>query len=57
MLRRGDVDEVGLVPQPSGLKARGLLAGVPSWRPGLSPGDRAALGVWAGAHVALAIIG
>src|SRR5690242_10041123 len=56
MLRRGAVDEVGLVPQPSGLKARGLLAGVRSWRLGLSPGDRAALGVWAAAHVALFVL-
>jgi hypothetical protein len=56
MLRRGAVDEVGLVPQPPGLKARGLLAGVRSWRLGLSPGDRAALGVWAAAHLALFVL-
>ena len=56
MLRRSAVDEVGRVPQPSGLKARGLLAGVRSWRLGLSPDDWAALGMWAAAHLALFVL-
>jgi len=56
MLRRDAVDEVGHLPQLSGLKARGLLAGVRSWRLGLSPDDWAALGVWAAAHAALFVL-
>ena len=56
MLRHGVVDDVGRVPQPSGLKARGLSARVRSWRLGLSPDDWAALGVWAAAHVALFVL-
>jgi hypothetical protein len=56
MLRHGAVDDVGRVPQPSGLKARGLSARVRSWRPSLSPDDWAALGVWAAAHVALFVL-
>ena len=37
-------------------RRRGLLAGPLSWRPDLSPDDRAALGMWAAAHLALFVL-
>ena len=36
--------------------ADGLLAGARRWRPDLSPDDRAALGMWAAAHLALFVL-
>ncbi|HTP15310.1 MAG TPA: mannosyltransferase family protein, partial [Streptosporangiaceae bacterium] len=35
---------------------RGLLAKARSWRPNLTPDDRAALGMWAAAHLALLVL-
>src|SRR5215469_9000401 len=55
-LQHGGVDEAGRTTQLSGLTTRGPLAGARSWRPHLSPDDRAALGMWAAAHLALLVL-
>lgn len=57
MLQRSAVDEPGHIPQPSGLTVRGLLARTRPWWPRLTPDDRAALGMWAVAHLALFVLG
>jgi len=56
MAQRGAVGEAGHISQPSGRRTRDVLAGVRSWRPELSPDDRAALGMWAAAHLALFVL-
>jgi hypothetical protein len=44
------------MPKPAAPAAGGLPAGTRWWRPDLSPGDRAALGTWAAAHLALFVL-
>ena len=56
MLQRGTSDEAGRTPEPAAPPAGGLLAGARWWRPDLSPDDRAALGMWAAAHLALFVL-
>ena len=56
MLQRTDVGEAGRTPLPSGPAIRGVLGRARSWRPRLSAGDRAALGMWAAAHLALFVL-
>ena len=56
MLQRGISGEAGPIPKPAARAAGGLLAGGRWWRPDLSPGDRAALGAWAAAHLALFVL-
>ncbi len=53
MLQRSITDEAGRIPKPATPPAGGLPAGARWWRPDLSPDDRAALGMWAAAHLAL----
>ena len=53
MLQRGTSDETGRTPKPAAPPAGGLLARARWWRPDLSSDDRAALGMWAAAHLAL----
>jgi hypothetical protein len=53
MLQRGTSDEAGRTPKPAAPPAGGLLARARWWRPDLSSDDRAALGMWAAAHLAL----
>jgi hypothetical protein len=45
--------EPGRIPEPALSADRSLLAGTRWWRLRLSPDDRAALGMWAAAHLAL----
>ena len=56
VLQRGGVDQAERTPLASGLTVRRVLAGARSWRPRLSPDDRAALGMWAAAHLALVVL-
>lgn len=56
MVQRVAVDEAEGIPQPFGLKVRGLLARARWWRPRLSPDDWAALGMWGAAHLALFVL-
>ncbi|HEV2375271.1 MAG TPA: mannosyltransferase family protein [Streptosporangiaceae bacterium] len=50
------IDDVGGRPTPPRPAVRGLLGGVRLWRLGLSSGDRAALAMWAAAHLALFVL-
>jgi hypothetical protein len=56
MMQRGISGEAGLTPKPAAPAASGLLDGARWWRPDLSPDDRAALGLWAAAHLALFVL-
>ncbi len=56
MLQRGISGEGGTIPKAAAPSAGGLPAGAGCWRPDLRPGDRAALGMWAAAHLALFVL-
>jgi Mannosyltransferase (PIG-V) len=56
VLQSGVVGETERGPEPPGPAYRDLLARARSLRPSLSPGDRAALGMWAAAHLALLVL-
>jgi len=56
MLQRNMRGEAGLTPEPAAPAAGGRLAGAHWWRPDLSSDDRAALGMWAAAHLALFVL-
>jgi hypothetical protein len=56
LLQRGTTDEAEGIPKRVAQTVRGLLAGARSWRLGLSPDDRAVLGMWAAAHLALFVL-
>ena len=56
MLQRGTGNEAERTPKPPSPPVRDRLAGARWWRPGLSPDDRAALGMWAAAHLALFVL-
>lgn len=56
MLQRGIVGETESGPEPPEPAVRGLLARTRSLRLSLSPGDRAALGIWGAAHLALFVL-
>jgi hypothetical protein len=56
MAQRGAVDEAGRIAQEPGRRSRVLLTAARWWRPRLSPDDRAALGTWAAAHLALFVL-
>ena len=49
-------EEPGPIPEPALAADRSLLAGTRWWRPRLSPDDRAALGMWAAAHLTLFVL-
>ena len=53
MLNQGGSGLAGAIPEPAAPAAGGGLAGPRWWRLRLSPDDRAALGMWAAAHLAL----
>ena len=53
MLEQGASGRAGRIPEPAAPTAGGGLAGPRWWRLRLSPDDRAALGMWAAAHLAL----
>jgi hypothetical protein len=54
--QRGISDEAGRRPKPAAPSAGGLQAGVRWLHPDLSPEDRAGLGMWAAAHLALFVL-
>ncbi len=56
MLQRGISGQAGRTPKPAASAAGGLLAGARWWHPDLSPDDRAALAMWAAAHLALFVL-
>jgi len=56
MLQRSIVGEAELRPEPLGPTVRHLLAGARALPRRLSPDDRAALGMWAAAHLALFVL-
>jgi hypothetical protein len=53
MAQQDTINEAGLIPQPRLPLAGGEIADSPARGPRLSPDDRAALGMWAAAHLAL----
>ena len=55
-MQRGISSEAGLTPKPAAPTAYGLLDRARWWRPDLSPDDRAALGMWGAAHLALFVL-
>ncbi len=56
MLQQGISDEAGRSPELAVPPAGGRPAQRRWWRPDLSPDDRAALAIWAAAHVALFVL-
>ena len=56
MMERLIEEEPGRIPEPALAADRSLLAGTRWWRVRLSPDDRAALGMWAAAHLTLFVL-
>ena len=56
MLERSTGGEAAGMAEPAVPRVGGLLAGAQWWYRDLSPGDRAALGMWAAAHLALFVL-
>ena len=56
MPQQGISGEAARSPKPAAPLVGGLLARPRWWRPDLSPDDRAALGMWAAAHLALFVL-
>ncbi len=56
MLERSTGGEAAGIVEPAVPRVGGLLAAAQSWYRHLSPGDRAALGMWAAAHLALFVL-
>ena len=56
MVQQGISGEAARSPRPAARLVGDLLARPRWWRPDLSPDDRAALGMWAAAHLALFVL-